>query len=154
MYGEVVGIAWAVTTALGQLSERLWRQLRDFLDYLESAWQEPDDGIWEARGPRRHYTQSKVMAWLAFDRAIALSKRFKLERATAALGADPRANPRRNPRAGRPSALYGRAFAGPDILDGTIEPGRVFDRTIDLEEVPDGYRAMASRESFNVLIRP
>jgi len=42
----------------------------------------------------------------------------------------------------------------PDILDGTIELGRVFDRTIDLEEVPDGYRAMASRESFNVLIRP
>jgi len=37
------------------------------LDYLESAWQEPDDGMWEARGPRRHYTQSKVMAWLAFD---------------------------------------------------------------------------------------
>jgi GH15 family glucan-1,4-alpha-glucosidase len=35
--------------------------------------------MWEARGPRRHYTQSKVMAWLAFDRAIALSKHFKLE---------------------------------------------------------------------------
>jgi len=42
----------------------------------------------------------------------------------------------------------------PDILDGTIEPGRVFDRTVDLEEVPDGYRAMASRESLKVLIRP
>ena len=79
VYGEVVGVGWAVTTALGQLSERLWRQLRDLLDYLESAWQEPDDGMWEARGPRRHYTQSKVMAWLAFDRAIALSKRFKLD---------------------------------------------------------------------------
>jgi GH15 family glucan-1,4-alpha-glucosidase len=49
------------------------------LDYLESAWREPDDGMWEARGPRRHYTQSKVMAWLAFDRAIALARRFKLE---------------------------------------------------------------------------
>jgi GH15 family glucan-1,4-alpha-glucosidase len=79
VYGEVVGVGWAVTMALGQLSERLWRQLRDLLDYLESAWQEPDDGMWEARGPRRHYTQSKVMAWLAFDRAIALSKRFKLQ---------------------------------------------------------------------------
>jgi len=42
----------------------------------------------------------------------------------------------------------------PDILDGTIEPGRVFDRTVDLEEVPDSYRAMASRESLKVLIRP
>jgi GH15 family glucan-1,4-alpha-glucosidase len=49
------------------------------LDYLESAWQEPDDGMWEARGPRRHYTQSKVMAWLAFDRAVALSNHFGLE---------------------------------------------------------------------------
>jgi threonine dehydrogenase-like Zn-dependent dehydrogenase len=51
----------------------------------------------------------------------------------------------------------GRAYMDellPDILDGTIEPGRVFDRTVDLEEVPDGYRAMASRESLKVLIRP
>ncbi|MFF5212903.1 alcohol dehydrogenase catalytic domain-containing protein [Streptosporangium sp. NPDC000396] len=42
----------------------------------------------------------------------------------------------------------------PDVLDGTIEPGRVFDRTIGLEEVPDGYRAMAGREALKVLIRP
>jgi threonine dehydrogenase-like Zn-dependent dehydrogenase len=42
----------------------------------------------------------------------------------------------------------------PDILEGAIEPGRVFDRAVDLEEVPDGYRAMASRESLKVLIRP
>ena len=42
----------------------------------------------------------------------------------------------------------------PDILDGTVEPGRVFDRTVGLEEVPDGYKAMAERESLKVLIRP
>jgi len=42
----------------------------------------------------------------------------------------------------------------PDVLDGTIEPGRVFDRTVSLEEVPDGYRAMAAREALKVLIRP
>jgi threonine dehydrogenase-like Zn-dependent dehydrogenase len=42
----------------------------------------------------------------------------------------------------------------PDILDGTIEPGRVFDRTIGLDEVPDGYRAMADRKALKVLIRP
>ena len=79
VYGEVVGVGWAVAMALGPPTDRTWRQLRELLDYLESAWQEPDDGMWEARGPRRHYTQSKVMAWLAFDRAIALSKRFKLD---------------------------------------------------------------------------
>jgi len=42
----------------------------------------------------------------------------------------------------------------PDVLDGVIEPGRVFDRTISLEDVPDGYRAMASREALKVLIEP
>ncbi len=42
----------------------------------------------------------------------------------------------------------------PDILDGTIEPGRVFDRTVGLGGVPDGYRAMADRESIKVLVRP
>lgn len=42
----------------------------------------------------------------------------------------------------------------PDILDGTIEPGRVFDRTVDLDAVPDGYRAMNERESLKVMVRP
>lgn len=42
----------------------------------------------------------------------------------------------------------------PDVLDGRLQPGRVFDRTISLEEVPDGHRAMAARESLKVLIRP
>ena len=42
----------------------------------------------------------------------------------------------------------------PDILDGRIEPGRVFDRTVGLDGVPDGYRAMADRESIKVLVRP
>jgi threonine dehydrogenase-like Zn-dependent dehydrogenase len=42
----------------------------------------------------------------------------------------------------------------PDVLNGTIQPGRVFDRTITLDEVPDGYRAMAARESLKVLVRP
>jgi threonine dehydrogenase-like Zn-dependent dehydrogenase len=42
----------------------------------------------------------------------------------------------------------------PDILDGAIEPGRVFDRVIGLEEVPDGYRAMNDRESIKVMVRP
>jgi threonine dehydrogenase-like Zn-dependent dehydrogenase len=42
----------------------------------------------------------------------------------------------------------------PDILDGTVEPGRVFDRTIGLDETPDGYRAMDRREALKVLVRP
>ncbi|MEV4112109.1 zinc-dependent alcohol dehydrogenase family protein [Nonomuraea sp. NPDC049695] len=42
----------------------------------------------------------------------------------------------------------------PDVLDGTVEPGRVFDRTVGMEQVPDGYRAMADRSALKVLIRP
>jgi threonine dehydrogenase-like Zn-dependent dehydrogenase len=42
----------------------------------------------------------------------------------------------------------------PDILEGRVEPGKVFDRTIDLEDVPQGYRAMAQREALKVLVRP
>ncbi|MGH3900122.1 MAG: hypothetical protein ACRDTA_18155 [Pseudonocardiaceae bacterium] len=40
----------------------------------------------------------------------------------------------------------------PHVLDGTIEPGRVFDRTVSLQDVPDGYRAMANRETLKVLV--
>ena len=42
----------------------------------------------------------------------------------------------------------------PDILDGAIQPGKVFDRTVDLDGVPDGYRAMADRESIKVMVTP
>jgi threonine dehydrogenase-like Zn-dependent dehydrogenase len=42
----------------------------------------------------------------------------------------------------------------PHVLDGTIEPGRVFDRAVSLEDVPDGYRAMANREALKVLVGP
>jgi len=42
----------------------------------------------------------------------------------------------------------------PDVLDGTIQPGRVFDRTVDLAGVPSGYRAMADREALKVMIQP
>jgi GH15 family glucan-1,4-alpha-glucosidase len=43
---------------------------RALLDFLASAWRQPDEGIWEVRGPKRHFTHSKVMAWVAVDRGI------------------------------------------------------------------------------------
>ena len=46
-----------------------WRAIKELFAFLENAWQRPDDGIWEVRGGRRHFTHSKVMAWVAFDRA-------------------------------------------------------------------------------------
>lgn len=56
-----------------------WDLQRALLDYLEGAWERPDDGIWEVRGPRRHFTHSKMMAWVAFDRSIKAIERFGLE---------------------------------------------------------------------------
>ncbi len=51
-------------------SASAWDLQKVLLDFIESGWKEPDDGIWEVRGPRRHFTHSKVMAWVAVDRAV------------------------------------------------------------------------------------
>jgi GH15 family glucan-1,4-alpha-glucosidase len=48
------------------------------LEYLEGAWHHPDDGIWEVRGGRQHFTHSKVMAWLAFSCAVSSAEQFDL----------------------------------------------------------------------------
>jgi GH15 family glucan-1,4-alpha-glucosidase len=56
-----------------------WDMQRAFLDHLEQIWTEPDEGIWEVRGGNRQFTYSKVMAWVAFDRAIKSAEEFKLD---------------------------------------------------------------------------
>jgi len=48
----------------------VWNLQLALMEFLEGAWERPDNGIWEVRGPRRHFTHSKVMAWVAFDRAV------------------------------------------------------------------------------------
>lgn len=47
-----------------------WSVLRRIVDWLEAHWREPDEGIWEVRGPKRHFVHSKVMAWVATDRTV------------------------------------------------------------------------------------
>jgi GH15 family glucan-1,4-alpha-glucosidase len=79
VYGEVTGVMFIGAEALGKIEERLWPRWRAIVEHVESLWRLPDDGIWEARGPQRHYTYSKVMAWVVFDRAIRLAERFELE---------------------------------------------------------------------------
>ena len=79
VYGEVMD-----TLHLARLSgiapePEAWNVQRALLDFLETHWQEPDDGIWEVRGPRQHFTHSKVMAWVAFDRAIKDAREEGLE---------------------------------------------------------------------------
>src|SRR4051812_3914352 len=61
------------------LDDDAWALERALLSYLEHAWQQPDEGIWEVRGPRRHFTHSKAMTWVAFDRAIKATERLNLE---------------------------------------------------------------------------
>src|SRR5690606_37087134 len=56
-----------------------WDIQVNLLSYLSDHWDEPDEGIWEVRGERRHFTHSKVMAWLAFDRAIKDAQTYNLE---------------------------------------------------------------------------
>jgi GH15 family glucan-1,4-alpha-glucosidase len=55
-----------------------WSLQRALLEHLETVWREPDEGIWEVRGPRRQFTHSKVMAWVAFDRGVQAVESFGL----------------------------------------------------------------------------
>ena len=62
-----------------ELDEENWFLGKALLEHLENVWNRPDEGIWEVRGARQHFTYSKVMAWVAFDRAIKSAQRFGLD---------------------------------------------------------------------------
>jgi GH15 family glucan-1,4-alpha-glucosidase len=79
VYGEVLNVAYLGIQLRGEVEPRLWPRWRTAIEHVEGIWREPDDGIWESRGPRRHYTYSKVMAWVVFDRAVRIAEQFGLE---------------------------------------------------------------------------
>jgi GH15 family glucan-1,4-alpha-glucosidase len=79
VYGEIMDVAHQTRRAGVEYAPRGWAVQRALLHALESKWLEPDDGIWEVRGPRRHFTHSKVMAWVAFDRGVKAVERFGRE---------------------------------------------------------------------------
>jgi GH15 family glucan-1,4-alpha-glucosidase len=70
VYGEVVDSLYHARRRGLEPSDDAWRISGKLFEWLETGWREPDEGIWEVRGPRRHFTHSKVMAWVAFDRAV------------------------------------------------------------------------------------
>ena len=70
VYGEVMDSLHLARAAGLKADPAVWGFLLALLQFLESHWERPDEGLWEVRGPRRHFTHSKVMAWVAFDRAI------------------------------------------------------------------------------------
>ena len=99
VYGEVIDAAYQ-TRAHGveRADDNGWSLLRKLLEWLEDGWREPDAGIWEVRGPRRHFTHSKVMAWVAFDRAVRMHEEFGRDGAGRPLAGAARRDPRRGAR--------------------------------------------------------
>jgi GH15 family glucan-1,4-alpha-glucosidase len=81
VFGEVMDAAWtAASSGMNHDSMeppdthgRMNDMLPAVMEHLDRVWQEPDDGIWEIRGPRRHFTHSKAMAWVAYDRAVKIA---------------------------------------------------------------------------------
>ncbi|MEW1724404.1 glycoside hydrolase family 15 protein [Streptomyces sp. NPDC093109] len=70
VYGEVMDTLDLARTAGLAPKPHAWSIQLSLLGFLESKWREPDEGLWEIRGPRRHFTHSKVMVWVAADRAV------------------------------------------------------------------------------------
>ncbi|HEY2677290.1 MAG TPA: glycoside hydrolase family 15 protein [Steroidobacteraceae bacterium] len=79
VYGEVMDSLHLARAADLEPHPEAWNVQLKLLEYLESNWELPDEGLWEVRGPRKHFTHSKVMAWVAFDRAIKDAEREGLE---------------------------------------------------------------------------
>lgn len=78
VYGEVMEMAHLARDNGLETEPHGWRIQRSLINFVAEQWYEPDEGIWEIRGPRRHFVHSKVMAWVAFDRAIKDVERFDL----------------------------------------------------------------------------
>lgn len=79
VYGEVLDALHQARKGGLAANEAGWALERTVVSHLETIWREPDEGIWEVRGGRRHFTHSKVMAWVALDRAIRSAEGFGLE---------------------------------------------------------------------------
>jgi len=79
VYGEVMDAFYQAHRGGVANSADAWAVQRQLLAHLETVWREPDRGIWESRTPPEHYTFSKVMAWVAFDRGVKLAREAKLE---------------------------------------------------------------------------
>jgi GH15 family glucan-1,4-alpha-glucosidase len=79
VYGEVMDAMYVARREGLVASDAAWALLRRLMQFVEFEWDARDEGIWEVRGPRRHFTHSKVMAWVAADRAVRLCEEFGRE---------------------------------------------------------------------------
>ncbi len=78
VFGEVMDALYQARRNGLDGDEASWAVQLELLAHLETVWREPDAGMWEVRGPARHFTYSKVMAWVAFDRAVKSVEQFKV----------------------------------------------------------------------------
>jgi GH15 family glucan-1,4-alpha-glucosidase len=76
VFGEVMDALYQARVTGVPEDEAMWSVQRAMLGWLEDGWRLEDSGIWEVRGPARHFTHSKVMAWVAFDRAVRMCEEF------------------------------------------------------------------------------
>ncbi len=79
IYGETLDAFYQAYGTVHQHHHMDFALLTQLIEHLETIWNQPDDGIWETRGGRKHFTYSKVMAWVAFDRAIKLAEMAKFD---------------------------------------------------------------------------
>ncbi len=79
VYGELFDVFYQARVTKLKLDDGTWDMECEFLKHLAKIWNEPDCGIWEVRGPGKHYVLSKVMTWVAFDRAIKGAEQFGFE---------------------------------------------------------------------------
>ncbi|MGE5612079.1 MAG: glycoside hydrolase family 15 protein [Bacillota bacterium] len=79
VYGEVMDAMHLARRTGLEPQENAWRVQWALMRFLENAWHEPDNGLWEIRGSRRQFVHSKVMAWVAMDRAVKAVEQFGLE---------------------------------------------------------------------------
>ena len=97
-YGWVIDAAWVLVQAGHRLYSETWRAVRGFADLVARRWQEPDAGIWEIRGDAAHHVHSKLMGWLALDRALRIADTHRLSApATATVAGRTRRHRRRGP---------------------------------------------------------
>jgi len=76
VFGELLDVFHQARLAKLKLDDGSWAMECEFLKHLAKVWNQPDSGIWEVRGPGKHYVSSKVMTWVAFDRAIKSAEKF------------------------------------------------------------------------------
>ncbi len=79
VYGEIIDALYVARQAGLASEDASWALECELVTHLESIWEQPDNGIWEVRGERQHFTHSKVMAWVAFDRVVTTIETLGLE---------------------------------------------------------------------------